>query len=46
MIRHYLDILAETLLIRLVDPLNFRLKKKRGNPKIIAVPLSTSMPSR
>jgi len=33
-IRHYLRFLAETLLVRLVEPLEIRLKRRRGNPKI------------
>jgi len=33
-VRHYLRFLAETLLIRLVPPLEIRLKRSRGNPKI------------
>jgi predicted AAA+ superfamily ATPase len=31
---HYLKFLADTLLIRLINPLEIRLKKKRGNAKI------------
>lgn len=33
-ITHYLKFLADTLLIRLVEPLEIRLKRKRGRPKI------------
>jgi len=33
-VRHYLRFLADTLLIRLVPPLEIRLKRSRGNPKI------------
>lgn len=33
-IQHYLRFLGETLLLRLVQPLEIRLKKRRGHPKI------------
>jgi len=33
-VRHYLRFLADTLLLRLVEPLEIRLKKKRGAPKV------------
>jgi len=33
-IAHYLRFLADTLLVRLVQPLEIRLKKRRGSPKI------------
>jgi len=33
-ISHYLRFLGDTLLLRLVEPLEIRLKRKRGNPKI------------
>ncbi len=33
-VSHYLRFLAETLLLRLVEPLEIRLKRKRGFPKI------------
>jgi predicted AAA+ superfamily ATPase len=33
-INHYLRFLGDTLLLRLVEPLEIRLKRKRGNPKI------------
>lgn len=33
-ILHYLRFLGETLLLRLIEPLELRLKKKRGNAKI------------
>ncbi|MEW5701553.1 MAG: AAA family ATPase [Candidatus Zixiibacteriota bacterium] len=33
-VNHYLKFLAETLLLWLIDPLEIRLKKKRGNSKI------------
>ena len=33
-VTHYLRFLADTLLLRLVRPLEIRLKRKRGNPKI------------
>jgi len=33
-IGHYLRFLGDTLLLRLVEPLEIRLKRKRGNPKI------------
>ncbi len=33
-VRHYLRFLADTLLIRLVPPLEIRLERSRGNPKI------------
>jgi predicted AAA+ superfamily ATPase len=33
-VRQYLRFLADTLLLRLVDPLEMRLKRARGNPKI------------
>lgn len=33
-IRHYIGFLAETLLIRTIQPLEIRLKKQRGNAKI------------
>jgi predicted AAA+ superfamily ATPase len=33
-IHHYLRFLGDTLLLRLVEPLEIRLKRKRGNPKI------------
>lgn len=33
-IRHYLDFLDRTLLLRLVRPLEIRLKKARGSPKL------------
>jgi predicted AAA+ superfamily ATPase len=33
-VRHYMRFLADTLLIRLIAPLEIRLKKGRGNPKI------------
>lgn len=36
-IRHYMQFLADTLLIRLIPPLEIRLKKKRGSPKICLV---------
>jgi predicted AAA+ superfamily ATPase len=33
-ISHYLRFLGDTLLLRLIDPLEIRLKKKRGSPKV------------
>lgn len=33
-IAHYLRFLGDTLLLRLIEPLEIRLKRKRGNPKI------------
>ncbi len=33
-IGHYLRFLGDTLLLRLIEPLEIRLKRKRGNPKI------------
>jgi hypothetical protein len=33
-VNHYLRFLGETLLLRLIEPLEIRLKKKRGSPKI------------
>ena len=36
-IAHYLRFLADTLLIRLIPPLEIRLKRKRGNPKLCLV---------
>ncbi|MBI4614338.1 MAG: DUF4143 domain-containing protein [Planctomycetes bacterium] len=33
-VRSYLQFLADTLLLRLVEPLEIRLKRRRGNPKI------------
>lgn len=36
-VRSYLNFLAETLLIQLIDPLEIRLKKQRSNPKICLV---------
>ncbi|MBI4551135.1 MAG: ATP-binding protein [Candidatus Latescibacteria bacterium] len=33
-INHYLRFLGDTLLLRLIEPLEIRLKRKRGNPKI------------
>jgi predicted AAA+ superfamily ATPase len=33
-IRHYLRFLGDTLLLRLIEPLEIRLKKRRGQPKI------------
>jgi predicted AAA+ superfamily ATPase len=33
-VAHYLAFLADTLLLRLIQPLEIRLKRKRGNPKI------------
>lgn len=33
-INHYLRFLGETLLLRLIDPLEIRLKRKRGSPRI------------
>ncbi|MCC6272705.1 MAG: ATP-binding protein [Deltaproteobacteria bacterium] len=33
-VNHYLRFLGDTLLLNLVEPLEIRLKKKRGNPKI------------
>jgi predicted AAA+ superfamily ATPase len=33
-VRHYLRFLAETLLLRLVEPLEIRLKRTRGSPKL------------
>jgi predicted AAA+ superfamily ATPase len=33
-ITHYLRFLSDTLLLRLIEPLEIRLKRKRGNPKI------------
>ncbi len=33
-INDYLRFLADTLLLRLIDPLEIRMKRKRGNPKI------------
>ncbi len=33
-ISHYLRFLGDTLLLRLIEPLEIRLKRKRGNPKI------------
>lgn len=33
-VRHYLRFLGDTLLLRLIDPLEIRLKKKRGDPKV------------
>lgn len=33
-VRHYLRFLADTLLLRLVPPLEIRLKRSRGNPKV------------
>ncbi len=36
-IAHYLRFLADTLLIRLIPPLEIRLKRKRGSPKLCLV---------
>jgi predicted AAA+ superfamily ATPase len=36
-VRHYLQFLADTLLLRLVPPLEIRLKRSRGNPKTCLV---------
>lgn len=33
-VRHYLRFLGDTLLLRLIEPLEIRLKKRRGQPKI------------
>ncbi|HCU24432.1 MAG TPA: hypothetical protein DF383_05380 [Deltaproteobacteria bacterium] len=33
-VNHYLRFLGDTLLLRLIEPLEIRLKKQRGNPKI------------
>jgi predicted AAA+ superfamily ATPase len=33
-VSHYLRFLGDTLLLRLIEPLEIRLKRKRGNPKI------------
>lgn len=36
-VRHYLRFLADTLLLRVVEPLEIRLRRRRGNPKICLV---------
>ena len=36
-VNHYLKFLGETLLLRLIPPLEIRLKKKRGSPKLCLV---------